>query len=181
MEELKPIEEQLNRLCSEHDELMTLLEIYEFLPNLKAWQQMHRNVAAKIAHYEQQIQELEDTQSHAKGREEAHIKTHREEVKVYIDKVEARMSAVRTAFQEQQDKLNQLEQSSEIGSKNTLSFIENIRKEARSKIDESNRVISNSVAAFKTDLEVRTLQLRNTNIDQDEELIYKCGQLCLGK
>lgn len=171
MEELKPIEEQLNRLCSEHDELMTLLEIYEFLPNLKAWQQMHRNVAAKIAHYEQQIQELEDTQGHAGGSEEASIKTHREEVKVHIEKVEGRMSAVRTAFQEQQEKLNQLEQSSESGSRNTLSFMENIRKEARSKIDESNRAVSHSVAAFRTDLEVRALQLMNNSIDQDVELI----------
>ena len=52
---MRIIEEHLNKLCSQRDELMNLLDIYDYLPNAKGLYSINRSISNKINAYEQQI------------------------------------------------------------------------------------------------------------------------------
>ena len=55
---MRIIEEHLNKLCSQHDELMSLLDIYDYLPNAKGLYSINRSIGNKIGAYEQHINEI---------------------------------------------------------------------------------------------------------------------------
>jgi hypothetical protein len=68
--EFKTIEEKLNRLCSQHDEYISLLDIADYLANLKGLGQNNRNAYNKICVLEQSIQEIQDAQSQQRAQQQ---------------------------------------------------------------------------------------------------------------
>lgn len=57
--EMRMVEEHLNKLCSQHDELMSLLDIYDYIPNVKGLHTINRNIGSKLAAFEEQVNGLQ--------------------------------------------------------------------------------------------------------------------------
>jgi hypothetical protein len=72
--EMRIVEEQLNKLCAQHDELMSLLDIYDYIPNQKGLSVVNRNVSHKLAVLQEQVRDLEEQQAEGRGQNGSPIK-----------------------------------------------------------------------------------------------------------
>mgnify|MGYP000998619710 FL=1 len=67
---------------------MALLDIYDYIPNLRSLQQTNRTIYSRITQFEQEIEDLLQKSSTVKIREEIHLRTKQEEFKVSIQTTE---------------------------------------------------------------------------------------------
>ena len=56
--ELKAVGERLNKLCAQHDELMSLLEIHEHIPTLRSLHSLNRHASSQLSHCQHILEEL---------------------------------------------------------------------------------------------------------------------------
>lgn len=144
--DIRKIETQLNKLCAQHDELMALLDIYDYIPNLKHLQQTNRSITHKINNFEHEVEELLETNSTVKIREDIHLKMKQEEFKINMEATERQLMDLNVKIEQQKAVINKLEEGRSSSSK-ILAAKEKAKTRVNALSDEFDNEMGNQLAA----------------------------------